>query len=75
MAEATSTETAKLTVKGKEIEFPVLTGTENETAIDVSRLRSETGCITLDEGYVNTGSTSSEITFLDGEEGVLSTLR
>lgn len=71
MAEATSTETAKITVKDKEIEFPVLTGTENETAIDIATLRKETGFITLDEGYVNTGSTTSDITFLDGEQGVL----
>ena len=71
MSEATSTETAKLTVKGKEIEFPVLTGTENETAVQIGALRKQTGFITLDEGYVNTGSTTSDITFLNGEQGVL----
>jgi citrate synthase len=46
-------------------------GTENERALDISKLRSETGYITLDEGYVNTGSTTSSITYLDGENGVL----
>jgi citrate synthase len=64
-------EAAKLSVNGKEIELPILVGTENEVGLDISKLRSSTGCITLDEGYVNTGSTASAITFLDGEEGVL----
>ena len=45
-------------------------GTENEAALDISKLRSDTGLITLDEGYVNTGATTSAITFLDGEEGI-----
>jgi citrate synthase len=67
----TQTGTAKLTYDDGEIEFPILEGTEQERALDVSRLRSETGLITLDEGYVNTGSTRSAITFLDGEKGVL----
>lgn len=71
MAEATSTETAKLTVQDKEIELPLLTGTEQETAFRIDRLRQETGFITLDEGYVNTGSTTSDITYLNGEQGVL----
>lgn len=64
-------ETAKLIFRGKEYEFPVVVGTEGEVAIDISRLRSLTGAITLDEAYVNTGSTLSSITFLDGENGVL----
>jgi len=64
-------ETAKLIYKGKEFSFPVVTGTENESAIDISKLRSETGLITLDPGYKNTGSTRSAITFLDGERGIL----
>ena len=71
MANLESAETAKLALRGTELELPVLTGSENETAVDISRLRKETGLITLDEGFVNTGSTSSSITFLNGEEGVL----
>lgn len=62
---------AKLILDGKEYEFPVITGSENEKAIDISKLRSQTGYITLDTGYVNTGSTTSSITFLDGEQGIL----
>lgn len=62
---------AKLELEGKVYEFPVITGTENEKAIDISNLRSETGYITLDIGYKNTGATKSAITFLDGEEGIL----
>ena len=62
---------AKLTYNGKEIELPLLTGTENEDAIDISKIRSETGLITLDKGYKNTGATTSKITYLDGEKGIL----
>ncbi len=65
------TEVAKLAVGDQEVELPVLVGSEQETAIDVSKLRAQTGIVTLDEGYVNTGSTKSEITFLDGEKGIL----
>src|SRR5882757_10214807 len=61
----------KLKLGTQEVELPVVTGTEHEQAIDISRLRSQTGMITLDEGYVNTGSTTSAITFLDGEKGIL----
>ncbi len=64
-------DSAKLIVGDQEIEFPVVTGTEGERAIDISSLRAQTGLITLDEGYVNTGSTRSAITYLDGEAGVL----
>jgi len=56
---------------GQTIEMPVLTGTENEKAIDISKLRSTTGHITMDPGYGNTGSCESKITFLDGEKGIL----
>ena len=56
---------------GQTIELPVLTGSENEKAIDISKLRSQTGHITMDPGYGNTGSCQSEITFLDGEKGIL----
>ncbi len=64
-------EVARLTIGDSEIELPVVEGTEQERALDISKLRAATGAITLDEGYVNTGSTTSSITFLDGEEGIL----
>ena len=64
-------ETAKLVLEGKELEFPVIEGTENEKAIDISTLRDTTGYVTLDTGYKNTGATKSAITFLDGEKGIL----
>jgi citrate synthase len=64
-------EIAKLELDGKVYEFPVIEGTENEKAIDISSLRSTTGYITLDTGYKNTGATKSAITFLDGEKGIL----
>src|ERR1700761_9136227 len=64
-------EVAKLRFGEKEIDLPVVVGTENEKAIDISQLRAQTGLITLDEGYVNTGATTSAITYLDGEQGVL----
>ena len=64
-------DTAKLTLGDKTYEFPVIVGTEDEHAIDISKLRAETGLITLDVGFKNTGSTKSEITFLDGEKGIL----
>ncbi|MGY6560847.1 MAG: citrate synthase [Luteibaculaceae bacterium] len=66
-----STEKAKIILEGKEYEFPVVTGTENEKAIDIGKLRAETGYITLDYGYKNTGATQSSITYLDGENGIL----
>ena len=62
---------AKLNCGDAEVELPVVVGTENETAIDISKLRGSTGLITLDEGFVNTGATSSSITYLDGEKGIL----
>lgn len=58
-------------LEGKEIELPVIVGTENEKAIDIAKLRGATGYVTLDPGYKNTGATTSSITFLNGEEGVL----
>lgn len=63
--------TAKLSLNGQEYEFPVIVGSENEVAIDIDKLRGLTGAITLDPGYKNSGSCKSEITFLDGEEGIL----
>jgi len=64
-------EVAKLELDGKVYEFPVIEGSENEKAIDISKLRGTTGYITLDPGFKNTGSTKSGITFLNGEEGIL----
>lgn len=64
-------EIAKLELDGKTYELPVITGTENEKAIDINSLRGQTGYITIDSGFKNTGSTKSAITFLDGEEGIL----
>ena len=64
-------EIAKIELDGKVYEFPVVEGTENEKAIDISSLRGKTGYITIDPGFKNTGSTFSAITFLDGEEGIL----
>ena len=62
---------AKLNLGEKQIELPIVVGTENEHAVDISQLRSETGYITLDEGFANTGSAMSAITYLDGERGIL----
>lgn len=62
---------ATLELDGKKYEFPVTIGTENEVAINIKNLRGETGAITLDPGYKNTGSCESAITFLDGEKGIL----
>lgn len=64
-------EPASLKIGDKIYELPVITGTENESAIDISKLRDLTGYVTLDSGYKNTGATKSAITFLDGEKGIL----
>jgi len=64
-------ETAQLQIGDKTIELPIVVGTEGEQAIDISKLRKETGLITLDPGYVNTGSCQSAITFIDGDRGIL----
>jgi citrate synthase len=64
-------DTAKISVGEKTVELPVVTGSENEQGIDIRKLRGETGLITFDSGYKNTGATSSAITFLDGEKGIL----
>jgi citrate synthase len=63
---------AEIILEGKSYKFPVVVGTENEKAIDIGKLRDVTGYITLDTGYKNTGATKSAITFLDGEQGILS---
>ena len=62
---------AELHYNGKVYELPVVTGSENEDALDISKLRGQSGLITLDRGFKNTGSTESAITFLNGEEGIL----
>ena len=61
----------EISFQDEKIELPVIIGSENEQAVDISKLRSQTGLITLDRGFKNTGSTTSSITFLDGERGVL----
>ncbi len=70
-AASSTSKPAQLVLDGQAVELPVIVGSENEVGIDISSLRAVTGAITLDEGYVNTGSTRSAITYLDGEEGIL----
>lgn len=65
------TNTATLTLDGHQIELPVVVGTEDERAIDITQLRARTGHITLDSGYANTGACESAITFIDGDRGIL----
>ena len=65
------TKNATLTYDGKSFELPTVAGTENETAVDISHLRAKSGLITLDNGYANTGACNSNITFIDGEHGIL----
>ena len=62
---------ATLSYDGRSLELPVVVGTEAETAIDISNLRAKSGLITLDTGYANTGACTSNITFIDGEKGIL----
>ena len=64
-------ETAKISLQGKEIELPLIIGSEQEVGIDISDLRAKTGAITFDVGYKNSGATASAITYLDGELGIL----
>ena len=63
--------TAELKIDGNVYKLPTLAGSEQERAIDISSLRSESGYITLDDGYGNTGACKSSITFIDGEKGIL----
>jgi citrate synthase len=63
--------TATLNLNGKAYELPVVVGTEAETAVDISALRAKSGAITLDSGYANTGACLSNITYIDGEKGIL----
>lgn len=64
-------ETAKITLEGKTYDLPIIRGSEGEKAIDIKKLREESGFITMDEGYGNTGSCQSAITFIDGDKGIL----
>ena len=64
-------ETAKITYNGATYEMPVVIGSEDEVGIDISKLRGQSGLITLDPGFKNTGSTKSDITYIDGENGIL----
>jgi citrate synthase len=64
-------ETVEIKIDGNAYSFPVITGTENEKGIDIGKLRDQTGYVTLDIGYKNTGATKSAITYLDGENGIL----
>ena len=64
-------EVARLQLRDRELELPITIGTEAEKGLDIGVLRTETGYITLDPGYVNTGSTTSAITYLNGEQGIL----
>jgi citrate synthase len=69
---ADTTKTATLTLPdGRSVHLPVIVGSEQEHAIDIRSLRADTGYITLDSGYMNTGSTTSAITYIDGEQGIL----
>jgi citrate synthase len=70
-APATPGPAARISVGGKELELPVVAGSEGEVGIDISQLRARTGAITLDPGYGNTGACESSITFIDGETGIL----
>ncbi|HEX7185022.1 MAG TPA: citrate synthase [Thermoanaerobaculia bacterium] len=63
--------TAKLILDGKEVELPVVVGSEGEVGVDITQLRAKSGAITLDQGYGNTGACESAITFIDGEAGIL----
>ena len=71
MPDAIASDTAKLILPGHELELPITVGSEGEHAIDITALRAKTGYITLDPGYRNTGSVESDITFIDGEKGIL----
>ncbi|MBL8858423.1 MAG: citrate synthase [Planctomycetes bacterium] len=71
MTDNKTQDTVDITFEGKSISLPIVRGTENESAADISKLRSTSGLITLDPGYGNTGACQSAITFIDGEKGIL----
>ena len=62
---------ARIDIRGKSVDLPIVEGSEGELGLDISKLRAQSKTITLDPGYVNTGACTSAITFLDGEEGIL----
>jgi citrate synthase len=64
-------ESARIHIGGHDLEFPVVVGTENERGIDITNLRGKTGVVTLDPAFMNTASTVSSVTYLDGEKGIL----
>src|ERR1700694_6060033 len=66
-----SEQPAALRYGDHEIELPVVRGTENELGVDIAKLRAQSGLVTLDYGFVNTGSCESAITFIDGDQGIL----
>ena len=68
---SSNNQVTKLSLPDQQLELPIVLGSEGEKAIDIRKLRSETGYITLDSGYGNTGSCLSGITFIDGEKGIL----
>jgi citrate synthase len=68
---ANKADVAKLVLGDTEVDLPIVEGTEQERAVDITKLRGATGYITLDDGYMNTGATKSAITYLDGEQGIL----
>ncbi|MDJ0522546.1 MAG: citrate synthase [Planctomycetota bacterium] len=71
MTTTTTSGVAKLLLNDEEYDLPVVVGSEGETGLDISKLRAQSGAITLDQGYGNTGSCMSDITFIDGEKGIL----
>jgi citrate synthase len=62
---------AELNIDGKILSLPTIEGSEHEKAVDIRQLRAQTGYVTLDQGYMNTGATTSAITFIDGDKGIL----
>ena len=62
---------AELKINGKSLELPIVIGSEGEKAVDIRQLRAQTGYVTLDQGFMNTGAVTSKIAFIDGDAGVL----
>ena len=71
MVEQKNDQTVTIKIGPKTFECPLISGSENEQALDISSLRTETGAITLDPAYMNTAACESKVTFLDGEKGIL----
>ena len=71
MSDVKDVGSAQLKIGDQTIDLPMFSGSENEQAIDIRNLRKETGCITYDPGFVNTGCCTSDITYIDGEVGIL----